>query len=293
VCAYRRTPVACDVDRQAWKAGLLSFTDHERPKSPRGPAVFIVRSGRSVDAPSVLPEGFRYHHGLITADEEEALAGELAALPFKPFDFHDYQASRQVVGFGLRYDYDRRAVVEAAPGEPCGQAQRPPADKAGYLKRDAPSAANPPDSGRGGNRPPDRAEIKKLVGLNPVAGMPPTLSRHCSLRLQQGRRAMGQGASTTIPQARGAPPSEIPLSRGYAKVLLAAEMSREIWRCPLTRRLEPLARPLRVERRLGEGSKERASSRAAARRTQRKRRRQRETSARRLRRWPRPIVLAR
>jgi hypothetical protein len=188
VCAYRRTPVACDVDRQAWKAGLLSFTDHERPKSPRGPAVFIVRSGRSVDAPSVLPEGFRYHHGLITADEEEALAGELAALPFKPFDFHDYQASRQVVGFGLRYDYDRRAVVEAAPGEPCGQAQRPPADKAGYLKRDAPSAANPPDSGRGGNRPPDRAEIKKLVALNPVAGMPPTLSRHCSLRLQQGRR---------------------------------------------------------------------------------------------------------
>jgi alkylated DNA repair dioxygenase AlkB len=64
---------------------------------------------------SAMPEGFRYHPDLLTAAEEEALARELAALPFKPFDFHGYQANRQVVGFGYRYDYDRRAVVEAAP----------------------------------------------------------------------------------------------------------------------------------------------------------------------------------
>jgi alkylated DNA repair dioxygenase AlkB len=64
---------------------------------------------------SAMPEGFRYHPDLISADEEEALARELAPLPFKPFDFHGYQANRQVVGFGYRYDYDRRAVVEAAP----------------------------------------------------------------------------------------------------------------------------------------------------------------------------------
>jgi len=66
-------------------------------------------------APSALPEGFRYHPDLLSADEEEAPASELAALPFKPFDFHGYQANRQVVGFGYRYDYDRRAVVEAQP----------------------------------------------------------------------------------------------------------------------------------------------------------------------------------
>src|SRR5208283_6082419 len=66
-------------------------------------------------AVSALPEGFRYHAALLSADEEEALASELAALPFKPFDFHGYQANRQVVGFGYRYDYDRRAVVEAQP----------------------------------------------------------------------------------------------------------------------------------------------------------------------------------
>ena len=66
-------------------------------------------------APRALPEGFRYYAALLSADEEEALAVELARLPFKPFDFHGYQANRQVVGFGYRYDYDRRAVVEAPP----------------------------------------------------------------------------------------------------------------------------------------------------------------------------------
>jgi alkylated DNA repair dioxygenase AlkB len=78
------------------------------PSSPSGePDLFR--------APAALPEGLRYHPDLLSADEEEALAGELAALPFKPFDFHGYQANRQVVGFGYRYDYDRRAVVEAPP----------------------------------------------------------------------------------------------------------------------------------------------------------------------------------
>jgi hypothetical protein len=40
---------------------------------------------------------------------------ELANLPFRPFDFHGYLATRQVVSFGDRCDYDRRAVVEASP----------------------------------------------------------------------------------------------------------------------------------------------------------------------------------
>src|SRR5271163_2527202 len=65
-------------------------------------------------APAGLPVGFRYHPNVLSAEEEEALARELAVLPFKPFDFHGYLANRQVVSFGYRYDYDRRAVVEAA-----------------------------------------------------------------------------------------------------------------------------------------------------------------------------------
>ncbi|MFC3204961.1 alpha-ketoglutarate-dependent dioxygenase AlkB [Aquamicrobium soli] len=61
-----------------------------------------------------LPEGFRYQAEVVTADEEAELLGHLQALPFQPFDFHGHLANRQVVSFGLRYDYERRVVVEAS-----------------------------------------------------------------------------------------------------------------------------------------------------------------------------------
>jgi alkylated DNA repair dioxygenase AlkB len=60
-------------------------------------------------------EGFRYYPDILSTEEEEALGCELKQLPFKPFDFQGFLANRQVVSFGYRYDYDRRAVVEAAP----------------------------------------------------------------------------------------------------------------------------------------------------------------------------------
>src|SRR6202020_1530975 len=66
-------------------------------------------------ASSGLPEGFRYYADVLSVEEQDALAHELGALPFKPFDFQGFLANRQVVSFGYRYDYDRRAVVEAAP----------------------------------------------------------------------------------------------------------------------------------------------------------------------------------
>jgi alkylated DNA repair dioxygenase AlkB len=66
-------------------------------------------------APSGLPEGFRYYPEAVSVEEEEALAHELGALPLKPFNFQGFLANRRVVSFGYRYDYDRRAVVEAAP----------------------------------------------------------------------------------------------------------------------------------------------------------------------------------
>jgi alkylated DNA repair dioxygenase AlkB len=62
-----------------------------------------------------LPEGFAYRTGLITPQDEVELVRHLEALPFKAFDFHGHLANRRVVGFGLRYDYDRREVVEAPP----------------------------------------------------------------------------------------------------------------------------------------------------------------------------------
>ncbi|WP_095198048.1 alpha-ketoglutarate-dependent dioxygenase AlkB [Mesorhizobium carmichaelinearum] len=62
-----------------------------------------------------LPEGFAYQPELITPQEATELARHLERLPFQAFDFHGHLANRRVVGFGLRYDYDRREVVEAAP----------------------------------------------------------------------------------------------------------------------------------------------------------------------------------
>jgi len=61
-----------------------------------------------------LPAGFRYQAELITPHEEAELVGQLERLPFRAFDFHGHLANRQVISFGLRYDYDRREVVEAA-----------------------------------------------------------------------------------------------------------------------------------------------------------------------------------
>ncbi len=64
---------------------------------------------------SRLPEGFRYQADLLAVAEAELLARDLADLPFKPFDFHGYQANRQIVAYGFRDDYGRREVLEAGP----------------------------------------------------------------------------------------------------------------------------------------------------------------------------------
>ena len=86
---------------------------------------------------STLPPGFHYWPDVVAADEATALVAELAALPFKPFDFHGYLANRRVVSFGQRYDYGKRAVEAADPMPP-------------FLK-------------------PLRARIAELVGLAPEA----------------------------------------------------------------------------------------------------------------------------
>ncbi|TIV43491.1 MAG: alpha-ketoglutarate-dependent dioxygenase AlkB, partial [Mesorhizobium sp.] len=86
--------------------------------SAKRPTRESARQGDLFGAPSLPaspPEGFSYKPELITRDEEHALVGHIRGLPFKPFDFHGYLANRQVVGFGLRYDYERRQVLEAPP----------------------------------------------------------------------------------------------------------------------------------------------------------------------------------
>lgn len=86
--------------------------------SPKSRAAEGAFQGDLFDAPAdlpPLPEGFSYQPDLIARDEEHELVRHIQGLNFKPFDFHGHLANRQVVGFGLRYDYERRIVLEAPP----------------------------------------------------------------------------------------------------------------------------------------------------------------------------------
>jgi len=71
-------------------------------------------SSRLFDLP-VGPEGFAYREHLITAAEERELLDRLARLPFEPFQFQGFEGRRQVVSFGLRYDFNGPGLVDAPP----------------------------------------------------------------------------------------------------------------------------------------------------------------------------------
>jgi alkylated DNA repair dioxygenase AlkB len=143
-------------------------------------------------APPGLPEGFRYHPAVLSVEEEEALARELADLPFKPFDFHGHLANRQVVSFGYRYDYDRRAVVEAAPF---------PAFLVSLRHKIAETFDRPADSfrqvlineyqpgaGIGWHR--DKAQFEEVVGVSLLAP--------CALRFRRKAGRTWERASLTV-----------------------------------------------------------------------------------------------
>lgn len=67
------------------------------------------------DLPPPGPPGFRYRTGLISPDEEQALAAKLETLPFEPFQFRGYEGRRRVVSFGLKYDFNGPGLIDAAP----------------------------------------------------------------------------------------------------------------------------------------------------------------------------------
>jgi alkylated DNA repair dioxygenase AlkB len=117
------------------------------------------------------PEGFRYSADLLTPEQEESLARELAALPFKPFDFHGYQANRQVVGFGFRYDYGARQVVEAPPLpsflQPLRRKIAEVFDRPAEALQQVLINEYPPGAGIGWHR--DKAQFDEVVGVSLLA----------------------------------------------------------------------------------------------------------------------------
>lgn len=61
------------------------------------------------------PEGLDYRPTLISPEEEQALAGRFASLPFKPFEFQGFTGNRRTVSFGWHYAFDGSGLHEAAP----------------------------------------------------------------------------------------------------------------------------------------------------------------------------------
>lgn len=64
---------------------------------------------------ATAPSGLIYYADAFTAAEEQAWARMLAAVPLKPFEFHNYFGKRRVASFGWRYDYAGRRLSRSEP----------------------------------------------------------------------------------------------------------------------------------------------------------------------------------
>jgi alkylated DNA repair dioxygenase AlkB len=128
-----------------------------------------------------LPEGFSWREGLVTPDEEAALAAKIARLPFKAFEFRQYRGLRRVVSFGWRYDF---GVERLKPAEPLPAFLEPVRAKAAAFAGMAPEALvqvlvteYAPGAGIGWHR--DKAVFGQVAGVSLLAP--------CTLRFRRRR----------------------------------------------------------------------------------------------------------
>ncbi|WP_334163328.1 alpha-ketoglutarate-dependent dioxygenase AlkB [Phenylobacterium sp.] len=131
-----------------------------------------------------LPEGFDYRPDFLSAEEEQAIAAELAKLPFEPFQFRGYEARRRVVSFGYRYDFNSARLESAEPIPAWLQAAR---ERAEAFAGVSPGGLQQllineylPGAPIGWHR--DRPQFEKVVGISVLAP--------CVFRL---RRRIGSG----------------------------------------------------------------------------------------------------
>ena len=118
-----------------------------------------------------LPDGFVYRPGFLSPEEEQAIAAELAKLPFEPFQFRGYEARRRVVSFGYRYDFNS-ARLEAA--DPIPEWLKPARARAEALAGVAAGGLQQllineylPGAPIGWHR--DRPQFEKVVGISVLA----------------------------------------------------------------------------------------------------------------------------
>lgn len=67
------------------------------------------------DSAPARPEGLVHAPAFLGGAEEAVLAGRIAKLPFKPFEFHGFTGNRRTVSFGLHYAFDGSGLREAEP----------------------------------------------------------------------------------------------------------------------------------------------------------------------------------
>jgi DNA oxidative demethylase len=65
--------------------------------------------------PAGVPDGLVYRPEFVTAEEEQALAAEMAGLPFRPFEFQGFLGKRETVSFGWSYRFDGSGLAPAEP----------------------------------------------------------------------------------------------------------------------------------------------------------------------------------
>ncbi|MGZ3272166.1 MAG: alpha-ketoglutarate-dependent dioxygenase AlkB [Caulobacteraceae bacterium] len=147
---------------------------------------------------SAAPEGFAYRPGLITPEEEQALAARFASLPFKPYEFRGYLGARRTVAYGWRYADDGKAIepVQAIPD--FLQGVRAKAAAFAGLEPDELAQAlvidYPPGAPIGWHR--DRPAFGQVVGVSLLAPAP--------LRLRLERPDGGWDRVTQVLEPRSA-----------------------------------------------------------------------------------------
>ena len=121
-----------------------------------------------------VPDGLVYRPAFLSAKEEAALIGQVAALPFAPFQFHGFEGNRRTVSFGMEYKFDGSGLRET---EPFPDWLLPVRDRAAELARVAPEAfvhaliiEYAPGAGIGWHR--DRPLFGDVLGVSLAAGAP-------------------------------------------------------------------------------------------------------------------------
>jgi alkylated DNA repair dioxygenase AlkB len=146
-------------------------------------------------ATPALPTGMRYATEIVSEAEERMLLEEIAKLQFRPFEFQQYLATRQVAYFGWRYDYGAHALTSAPPIPdfllPLRDRAASFADMTADELRQAMVTEYPAGAGIGWHR--DRAVFGEVIGVSLLAP--------CKLRFRLPTDA-GWERITVMPEPR-------------------------------------------------------------------------------------------